>query len=180
MRANRMRRCGSAERYSDGIQLLKNPGDFVTIERGTPRSVLILCPDGCGETISVNLDKRSGPAWRRYERKETITLFPSVWKTDGCKAHFIVWNDKILWCDAFGAARSELVSEDWIATVFEALPREETDYQVLAEMLNVVPWDVSWACDELVRRRKALAGKKRGYYYKITVTDTKGRINIFV
>lgn len=179
MRANKLRRCGVAERYSEGTQLLKNPGDCVIVERGIPRSVLILCPDGCGETISVNLDSRSGPAWRRYERKEKITLYPSVWKQDGCKAHFIVWNDRILWCDRYEVARSELVSEDLIAAVLKILPPVETDYRALAEKLEAIPWDINWSCEELVRRSQAAEGAKKGTFYRQTVPTSKGRLNVF-
>lgn len=164
MKANKLRRCGIAERYSDGVRLLKSPGDYVIVERGVPRSVLILCPDGCGETISVNLDHRSGPAWRQYERKGQITLYPSVWKQSGCRAHFIVWNDKILWCDAHGISRGEMISEDWIAAVLDALPSEAIDYRALAERLDAIPWDVYWACEELVRRLQAERGGKHGCY----------------
>jgi len=40
----------------------------------------MLCPDGCGERIVLNLDPRAGPAWRLYDRKEKTTLYPSVWR----------------------------------------------------------------------------------------------------
>lgn len=147
------------------------------VERGVPRSVLIFCPDGCGETISVNLDNRSGPAWRRYQRKEQMTLYPSIWKQDGCRAHFIVWNDKILWCGPYGIERAELISEDWIEAVLESLPYEIISYQTLAERLNAVPWDVYWACEELVRRRQANPGEKQGVYRRSSMPGIHGHID---
>lgn len=180
MKVNKLRFRGVVERYSNGIELLRHPGDCVIVERGVPRSVLIRCPDGCGDTISVNLDSRSGPAWRKYERKGKITLFPSVWKQDGCRAHFIVWNDEILWCGAYGAARGELISEDWIASVLASLPTEPTDYRILAERLDAVPWDVYWACEELVRRLQAAKGAREGCYFSILSANTPGLINIRV
>lgn len=178
MKVNKLQFCGVVERYSNGVELLKQPGDCVIVERGVPRSVLIRCPDGCGDTISVNLDRRSGPAWRKYERKGKITLYPSVWKQDGCRAHFIVWNDEILWCGPYGATRGELISEDWIASVLASLPTEAIDYRVLAERLDAVPWDVYWACEELVRRHQAANGKQKDGYLRIPGPCTQGRINV--
>jgi hypothetical protein len=59
------------------------------------------CPDGCGETLVVNLDPRAGKAWKLDMRTGKATLYPSVWRDGGCGSHFIVWRGDVLWCDRF-------------------------------------------------------------------------------
>ena len=90
---------GIVNKYAGAIAQLNKPGDCTIVIRGVPRTVVMMCPDGCGETIAVNLDGRVGKAWRKYEHNEKLTIYPSVWRDTGCRAHFIVWNDQILWCD---------------------------------------------------------------------------------
>ncbi|WP_271566358.1 hypothetical protein [Bradyrhizobium sp. CCBAU 11386] len=46
---------GFAEYRDEGEKMLAAPGDVVVIQRGALRS-LMRCPDGCGETLVVNLD----------------------------------------------------------------------------------------------------------------------------
>jgi Family of unknown function (DUF6527) len=41
--------------------------------------------------LSINLDPRSGPTWRLYQRRGRWSLFPSIDKTSGCRRHFILW-----------------------------------------------------------------------------------------
>jgi hypothetical protein len=96
-RARRARLKGQTEHQSTAASLLREAGDLALVTRGVPRSVVILCPDGCGERLTVNLDARSGPAWRLYNKVGKLTLFPSVWRESGCEAHFILWNDIIYW-----------------------------------------------------------------------------------
>src|SRR5437899_8481676 len=92
---------GEAEHRDEGEALLQAPGDAVLVRRGTLRSVLMRCPDGCGETLVVNLDPRAGKAWKLDMRTGKATLYPSVWRDGGCGSHFIVWRAHVLWCDRF-------------------------------------------------------------------------------
>src|SRR3954451_5083712 len=92
---------GEAEYREDGEGLLEKPGDAVLVRRGALRSVLMRCPDGCGETLVVNLDPRAGKAWKLDMRAGKATLYPSVWRDGGCGSHFIVWRGHVLWCDRF-------------------------------------------------------------------------------
>jgi hypothetical protein len=57
------------------------------------------CPCGCGATIHLSLAQDSSPSWgvRRY-RNGTVSLLPSVWRTVGCRSHFILYKGRILWC----------------------------------------------------------------------------------
>lgn len=97
--AVRIRHCGIAEYRDEAEALLKREGDAAIVMRGVLRSVVMRCPDGCGEILVVNLDPRAGKAWRIDLRHDKMTIVPSVWREGGCEAHFIIWRDNIIWCD---------------------------------------------------------------------------------
>lgn len=98
---------GTGEYRDEAERLLEKPGDTAEVFRGRVRSLLVKCPDGCGLTIVVNLDPRADKAWQMDIRKNECTLYPSVWLNDGCKSHFVVWRDHIVWCDRFTTSNSE-------------------------------------------------------------------------
>lgn len=149
-RAHHVRSCGVVERYSEAMARLKNAGDYALVTRGVPRSVVIACPDGCGETILVNLDRRSGLAWRRYDTAGKLSIYPSVWRDDGCRAHFIVFRDQILWCGSHDTKPITL-DQSLNRKVFDALdPVRPRHFESIAESLGAIPWEVSWTCDGLV------------------------------
>jgi hypothetical protein len=57
------------------------------------------CPCGCGSVIQMSLARDSRPSWRvRRQRDGTISLLPSVWRTAGCRSHFILHKGRIFWC----------------------------------------------------------------------------------
>ncbi len=100
MRASRYTMCGQVERYGEAAARLAKPGDCALVARGgVQRQLIMKCPDGCGETLSVNLDARSGKAWRIYERRGRWSLFPSIDRPTGCQSHFVLWHGHVLWCD---------------------------------------------------------------------------------
>lgn len=123
-------------------------GDGVIVARDRLRSFVITCPDGCGEHLTVNLDERAGPAWRYYETARGVTLFPSVWRESGCKSHFIVWHDTILWCDRYteGNREPENLSADLTDRVFAILDDRFVPFAELAQQLGEIPWEVARAC----------------------------------
>jgi hypothetical protein len=55
----------------------------------------------------VNLDPRAGPAWKLYDREDSLTLFPSVWRESGCEAHFILWRNRLIRCDVLAKRRAQ-------------------------------------------------------------------------
>lgn len=97
--------------------LLRDPGAFVAVVRGTPRAAVFRCPCGCGDTLVANTDPKTGPAWRLRLDADGATLMPSVWRTTGCGSHFIVWRSRIWWCrslDRSQPAQAEDVDEsEW-------------------------------------------------------------------
>jgi hypothetical protein len=160
-RASRYTIRGIVERYSEAAALLADAADCAIVKRGdTKRQLLMRCPDGCGETLSVNLDARSGKAWRMYERGGRWSLFPSIDRPTGCKSHFILWHGHVLWGD-FGHDEEpqELVpiEPDRILSLLAAGP---ADYVRLADQLDEVPWDVLTACRRLVRAGRLVEGER--------------------
>jgi uncharacterized protein DUF6527 len=151
--AREIRFRAEVEHRHDGDPLLTAAGDAVLVQRGRPRSLLLACPDGCGETVVVNLDPRAGRAWRMYRKGEAISLSPSVWREGGCESHFIVWRSRIMWCDRRFQADNQEPAYD-VALEAEVLAAMDTvsfrPPHEIAEQLNEIPWDVARAARNLV------------------------------
>lgn len=133
-KATRIRHRGATAYRDEANELLERPGDTVLVERGVPRSLVMRCPDGCGETLTINLDRRAGKTWRlNTEKNATLSLYPSVWKADGCRSHFVVRHSGIIWCepDFFTADRArgphQLKSESPTPVEIKSLPQEATN-----------------------------------------------------
>jgi hypothetical protein len=172
---------GEVQRFAEAMSKIKSPGDYVVVARGVPRAVIMSCPDGCGEVLTVNLDRRAGPAWRKYMHGNRLTIYPSVWRESGCGAHFIVWHDKILWC---GSADDEVVNVDLddqlVALICARLPVDHPiHYETLADSIESDPWEVHWACRKLVRSGYAVQEAK-GYFRKLQKPSPpkSGRIDV--
>lgn len=163
-RADAVRNLGTAARYSEAMERIKQPGDYVLVLRGTPRGIVMSCPDGCGEHVIINLDRQGGPAWRRYTCGDKLSIFPSVWRDSGCRAHFIIVRDRIYWCGADGAGAAVHVDESLVSTVLKHLNHvTPVHYEAIAASLGAIPWEVVWACAAL--QRAGLASEpKRGYF----------------
>jgi hypothetical protein len=152
---------------AEASALLAAPGDVVLIERATPRWFVISCPCGCGVEHPINLDPRTGPAWRHYVNGPGhFTLYPSVWRESGCKSHYIIWRDRIYFLRSYGSADAdapdEFESEELLGAVERELSKTGfTRFVDIADTLTEIPWDVLSACRELVRRGKAVEGRGR-------------------
>lgn len=145
---------GNAERHHEAADLLKKPGDAALVIRGRERSIVMICPDGCGDLLTINLDPRTGPAWRRYGSTDALTIYPSIWRDSGCNSHFIVWRGKVDWLDSWWwEPPLELVE-----SVKESLTQSWASYFDIAERLGEIPWDVASACRFLVRSGLAEEG----------------------
>jgi len=59
----------------------------------------LLCPCGCGETISLDLLQDSSPCWKLSEVENLTTLRPSIRRVVGCRSHFFLRRGRIEWCD---------------------------------------------------------------------------------
>jgi hypothetical protein len=111
--------------------VLNEPGDAVLVRRGVLRSMVMSCPDGCGEVLTVNLDGRAGKAWRHYARGDDVSLFPSVWRDSGCESHYILWRSRIYWCD--WGDELELPMAEVVTQVQDALRPQLERYAGIAE-----------------------------------------------
>jgi hypothetical protein len=162
MKTNRYIVLGVVPNYAQAVAMVESPGDCAIVERsGLQRQIVIRCPDGCGEVLSINLDPRSGPAWRLYERHRVWSLFPSIDRTTGCLSHFILWRGHILWCDVFDQNDDMEVPEGLLSRIIDILSADRSvSFVQLADELDEVPWDVLTACRTLVRRRVLLEGSK--------------------
>lgn len=62
-------------------------------------AAVLQCPCGCREAIHLSLVRDSKPSWRIQAYKNgDVTLLPSVWRTVGCRSHFIIYRSRIIWC----------------------------------------------------------------------------------
>lgn len=117
--------------------------------RGIPRMLVFSCPDGCGDVLPINLDPRADKAWRYYSRKGASTLYPSVWRDEGCGAHFILWDDVIYWSRFNDGHTPSEVLKDLVLKELSA--GEYRSYFEIALALDEIPWAVSGACWQLVK-----------------------------
>jgi hypothetical protein len=155
MRVDKIRFIGKVPTHDEALAAIRQrSGDAVLVVRGIVRSLLLNCPCGCGHYLTINLDSRVGPAWRIYLRKNALTLFPSYWRDSHCESHFILWGNRIYWCDRDEWLRDE-VSAGLRQSVLETLPDEFTRYETVAEMIGEIPWEVLEACRALAQERKA-------------------------
>ncbi|KQX22123.1 DUF6527 family protein [Variovorax sp. Root434] len=163
-RVNRLAFKAQVEQRHEANPLLKMPGDAALVHRGVLRSLVMACPDGCGELLTINLDARSGKAWRTYGSHEELSLFPSVWRQTGCKSHFILWRSKIYWCDWDDELDTPMA--DVVELVRGRLSNELVPYVEIADALQLVPWAVLSACYQLIRKGLAQEGKSdlRGHF----------------
>lgn len=169
-RANCLNLKGEVVQRHEADELLTEPGAAVLVKRGVLRSIVLACPDGCGELLTINLDARAGPAWRYYGGGSGVSLFPSVWRDSGCRSHFIVWHSRIYWCDWHDEL--DIPIEDVIAQVKRKLPTHFIRYVALADQLDLVPWAVLSACNVLCRQGFAVAGvgERRGHFKRAQQT----------
>ena len=62
-------------------------------------SAALICPCGCRSVIQLSLAPDSTPSWRvRRHRGGAVSLLPSVWRTVGCRSHFVLYKGRIIWC----------------------------------------------------------------------------------
>lgn len=81
----------------DGVQI--KPHRLYIERRGEKdRWLYLRCPCGCEDLISVNLMKSVQPFWTLQKHiNRTISLWPSVNKTTGCRSHFFIRHSLIEW-----------------------------------------------------------------------------------
>jgi hypothetical protein len=145
--------------------------------------LVLSCPCGCGEQFPINLDPRAGPAWhlyreskstgagRRWRRRRSLSLFPSVWRETGCQSHYIIWDGRIVLFGRDEEYEGSLeLTADMLEEVFNRLPEEGlVRFTDVAEALDAVPWDAMLACRRLVKAGRAWEGrgKQKGHFGRL-------------
>lgn len=80
---------------ADATPLLSS--NAIVMVKGTSGAkwLLMNCPDHCGELRRISVSKAMPPAWTfQTEADGTISLFPSVHLTSGCRVHFVLRHNK--------------------------------------------------------------------------------------
>lgn len=148
-------------------KLVAKPGDAALIVRGNPISIVLGCPCGCGDQLTINLDPRSGPAWRFFESNGEVTLYPSVWRESGCRSHFVIWRNSIflLGHDEFNRQRNKKLENRVYRRLGDGCAHHFAD---LADALNELPWSVLVACQNLALdgRIRELEAPNRGSFIR--------------
>jgi hypothetical protein len=83
---------------SDDPDELRPETIYAIGENGHLWHVVLVCPCGCGATIALNALSDDSPRWRLRESADGPTLYPSVWRTAGCRSHFILRRGNVVWC----------------------------------------------------------------------------------
>lgn len=152
-RADRVRSHGEVRTHGEALQMVKAPGDTVVVRRGIDRSLVMMCPCGCGSPITINLDSRVDKAWRVYSRRHGLSLYPSVWRDSGCESHFVVWANRICWIDTDWWDYAPAEDGDIENKILREVSAEEfIHFRDLAATLDEIPWDVLRACRRLSAR----------------------------
>jgi hypothetical protein len=170
-RPNRLNLQAQVDSRDKARQSVTQPGDAVLIVRGHPRSLVMGCPCGCGEQLTINLDSRSGPAWRFFESNGEVTLYPSVWRESGCKSHFVIWQSRIYLFgqNDFKRRRNKKLERRVLKQLADGQPRHFAD---LANALDELPWSVLLACENLASdgKTRELEEPSRGTFIRPLVT----------
>jgi hypothetical protein len=166
-KARRVRSMANVQHQHEALAAVERPGDIVTVVRDIPRTFVMRCPDGCGEVIILNLDRRAGPAWRLYKDKSGMTVYPSVWRDTGCESHFIVWADRIYWLDDEEPWPRSSVADEVTQELLQKLNKQTfVSVTDLADSIPEMPWTLMTEC----RRLAAIGileegtGSLRGYF----------------
>jgi len=165
-KVNQLNQVGVFENRDTAAGALKQSGDAALVCRGINRMLLVRCPCGCGDDLVINLDTRTGPAWRLYERNEKMTLYPSYWRDSACESHFILWRNRVHWCTWDRDDDVWINSSDIQDAVKARLSAKFVFYHDIADEIDEIPWDVLQACNRLVREGVAEAniGEMRGQF----------------
>lgn len=63
-----------------------------------PWSAALICPCGCRAVIQLSLITNDDPRWiLSYDDSQSATLHPSIWRLKGCRSHFFVRRNEIIW-----------------------------------------------------------------------------------
>jgi len=71
---------------------------FIVGGKGYSKWAYMKCPCGCKEILTLSLMKKHNPSWTiKVDKLNRATLYPSIWKEDGCRSHFWIRKGKLIW-----------------------------------------------------------------------------------
>lgn len=83
---------------TDIPEILKPKTIYIIQNDGYPWQIVMLCPCGCKKNLHMNLIDEYKPYWRfGIDKKNRITLYPSIHRTVGCESHFFIRKGAIIW-----------------------------------------------------------------------------------
>ena len=95
-----------SERVDEFPDALRPATLYVAGEDAYLFAAAMLCPCGCGDTIELNLLPQANPCWIvHFHGDGSASLTPSVWRTKGCKSHFLLRMGRVDWCRAAETSR---------------------------------------------------------------------------
>ncbi len=85
--------------FSDEVPInFLNHTIYLIGEKSAPWQAAFYCPCGCRELIQLNLLEDVKPGWRIYfDKRNRISISPSVRRTVGCRSHFFISNGNVDW-----------------------------------------------------------------------------------
>jgi hypothetical protein len=85
--------------YEDDFpESIKENTIYIIGDEMSPWLLAFKCPCGCTQIIQLNLLKDADPRWKfKITVRKKISISPSIWRTTGCKSHFILRNSKVEW-----------------------------------------------------------------------------------
>jgi hypothetical protein len=90
----------------DEIPDMPVPNVVYAIGDVSPWQAALVCPCGCKHLIQLSLIDHDSPRWSLQGQETGLaTLYPSVWRTRGCKSHFILRKGQVFWCNSAKSAR---------------------------------------------------------------------------
>lgn len=97
---------------------------LVVVDRDGERNVVFQCPCGCAEILVINVDARLQQSWRLRRSRKGLSLIPSVWRTSGCRSHFVLWDSRVWWCGPLDDADEDPAKqESWPRGLLRELRR---------------------------------------------------------
>jgi hypothetical protein len=80
-------------------------------DKAEPWCAALQCPCGCKADVRLSLIPTDTPRWKaRRSFAGGVTIYPSIWRTKGCRSHFYVFKGRIVWARSRSSRRPAILS----------------------------------------------------------------------
>ena len=86
------------ERVADVPDIPEPHVVYLVGDDASPWALVLVCPCGCGNRTELLLTPGEHTSWQLTLGKDGVDLFPSVWRTQGCRSHYLIRESRIWWC----------------------------------------------------------------------------------